>query len=271
MKSLATKKDASVPAKDDTIELLQKALTVVTGGVLLREADGTVLFNSLRFEARQLIDELGEDIDGLERELPGDQRIALRRRALADGSSVVWTESVTELRRAEEELFRLYHTDELTGLDNWRSIERTGENALRLFKRYGRPMSVLRIDIVGPTDFDERENREQIIKHVGQVVGHALRLVDHVARLRSGHFVAMMPETDPDGALNAAKRLFERVSRSSVQQLGVKTDVEIAIGISTPDADTESFARLVEAAARNMRSLSEEEAPKLALVNPPAL
>ena len=241
-------KDPFLSEQDETIALLQKVLTAVTGGALLRDSTGDVLHNSLRFEARKLVDEAGDDVEGMELELPGDQRIAMRRRVLGDGSTVVWAETITELHRAEEELFRVYYTDELTGLDNRKGIERAGQNALELYQRYKRPMSILRIDIVEPADFDERPNRDQLVKHVGRVVGHALRLVDQVARLRGGAFLALMPETDAKGAAIAAKRLVERVARSSVQQDGQTTTLQVAAGVATASDDVESFDALIDAA-----------------------
>ena len=262
------KKERAVSERDETLDVMCKALTAVTGGAMLRDASGEIIHNSLRFELRKIVEALGDDVDGLEHEMPGDQRIALRRRDFANGCSLIWSETVTELRRAEEALFRLYYTDELTGLDNWKGISRIGDGALGLFHRYKRPLSVLRIDIIGPEDFEARANRNQIVKHVGQVVGHALRLVDSVARLRAGQFVALMPESDAEGAEAVAQRLIERVARSSVQQMGVPTGVAIAVGIATPDETTESFEALVEDATRDLAH--RQAGPELALVSAPS-
>ncbi len=267
MAQFAQKKDHTVSEPDNTLTLMHRALTAATGGAMLRDASGEVLHNSLRFEIRKIIDEFGDDLDGMEREMPGDKRIALRRQVFANGCSLIWCETVTELRRAEEELFRVYYTDELTGLDNWKGISRTGEGALGLYHRYKRPLSVLRIDITGPVNFEERDNRDQIIKHVGDVIDHALRLVDSTARLSTGRFVALMPETDLEGAEVAAQRLIERIARSKVQDMGVPIDVAIAVGIATPGETTETFEELVEEAARDMRR--RQSGPELTLVSAP--
>jgi diguanylate cyclase (GGDEF)-like protein len=72
---------------------------------------------------KQVIDDLVNGLrpdrfDQFQTSLDGDQTIAVSRRMMADGGSVVILEDVTERKRAQERIIHLAKFDELTGLAN---------------------------------------------------------------------------------------------------------------------------------------------------------
>lgn len=228
--------------------LLKQALTEVTGGILIVDKSGETVMNSLRFEARKLYEEAGDKVDGMETHLASGDHILMRRRSLGDGTTLVFAEKVTELRQTEEELWRLVHTDPLTGLENMVSLRHHLNDALAVSGRYGRPFTVMRMVISEPADFMSSEFKDRIIIHVGKVVRHGLRVVDHLAHLGDGHFLAYLPETCEDSAKIVSERLSERLARSSMQQDGRSIEVAATCGIApATDDDTDADAVIARA------------------------
>lgn len=218
---------------DDTakVQILERALQLASDGVRIEGSDGAVLFDSLRFEARQAVADTSISEDGLDLSLPGDHYIHLKEYALDGGGRIVVARDVSEIQKAQDELERLSLMDALTGSCNWPAAEKRGGEAVETYRRYQRPFTIMRFDVVNLYSLENREHREAVIKHVNRVASHALRVVDMLARIEDGRFIAIMPETDLPQARLAGERICERVSKSGLQHAGSTIEAAVCAGV----------------------------------------
>lgn len=141
---------------------------------------------------------------------------------------------VNALKNSEAALRRLSITDPLTGAFNRRHFMETAERELERSRRYGRPMSILLLDI----DFFKKINDvhghlsgdEALRRFVRTCLGQ-LRVCDVLGRLGGEEFAVLAPETDAEGAMQAAERL-----RAAVEQMTVDSDkggfrLTVSIGV----------------------------------------
>jgi two-component system cell cycle response regulator len=143
-------------------------------------------------------------------------------------------------------------TDGLTGLYNHRFIFERLEEEIAKVSRYGRPLSVIMLDIdnfkrVNDT-FGHRVG-DEVIQSVAHAIIANTRKSDVVGRYGGEEFLILLPETD----LSAAKVVAEKI-RSTVAQLRFETK-ELAITISAGVAQAqkdESYEALVNKADTNL-------------------
>ncbi len=123
------------------------------------------------------------------------------------------------LKSTVEEEKELARTDPLTGLMNARAFREMAEAEIIRTRRYHHPFSVAYMDI---DDF------KTVNDHFGHSIGDALlrlvaktmksnsRAVDVICRLGGDEFIILFPETGPEPALLACRKLHERL-RDAVQ------------------------------------------------------
>jgi len=124
------------------------------------------------------------------------------------------------LRRVQvfREMERIATTDSLTGLRNFRYFRRRLEEEVDRAERYGVTFSVVLVDIDGLGRFNEEHGfvaGDLLIREVGEILRSNTRRVDVVARYGGGRFALLLPETDRNGALAAAKKLVSKVGEAT--------------------------------------------------------
>ncbi|EKP94078.1 diguanylate cyclase (GGDEF) domain-containing protein [Thermaerobacter subterraneus DSM 13965] len=129
--------------------------------------------------------------------------------AIADEVAVA-LERAWLMERVEQQAI----TDPLTGLYN-RSclVQRLREEGERA-ARYGRPLSLLFIDLDDLKLVNDRfghEAGDQVLVWVARVLKEACRSVDYAARYGGDEFVVVLPETGPEGARAVAARIQQRL------------------------------------------------------------
>ena len=157
-----------------------------------------------------------------------------------------------ENARLYETLQRLAVTDPLTKLFRRNYFEEQLETELGRCRRYGRPLSVMMLDI------DHFKNVNDTYGHAaGDVVLQGLagllrrygRKDDVIARYGGEEFVAYLVETDLDGARLAAERVR---SAAEVQDFAIPDGrtirVTISVGTAGFPADADDVAQLVQRA-----------------------
>ncbi len=227
------------------VQSLERALQIASDGVRIESADGTIVFDSLRFEARNLLAHEHVTSNGLEKALPSGQVIIVAQYEMDGGGRLTVVRDVTETRKVEDDLTRLSHMDPLTSSSNWSHAELRGTEAVEMARRYKRPFSILRFDILDLLAQERRENRDAVIKFVSEIARHSLRVVDTLARIQDGRFIAVLPETVLDQAMPAARRICDRLGRSGLQHAGQMIDVQICVSAVEYDNHKQDFAALV--------------------------
>ena len=127
-------------------------------------------------------------------------------------------------------------TDALTGLANRRHLEEYLAEQFRISSRYGTPLSLIIFDI----DFFKRVNDEhghpvgdQVLREVAVVLQRTMREADLCARFGGEEFVAVLPATSIEGALDSAERVRVAVEKQAMLTAGGKLSVTISGGVSS--------------------------------------
>jgi len=122
-------------------------------------------------------------------------------------------------RRVEQRLAHLAHHDALTDLPNRTLLHDRLEQAVRGARRDGTSLALLLIDLddfKAVNDTLGHHRGDLVLQHVASRVRTALRDTDTVARLGGDEFAVLLPATDSEGALLAARKVREEVERTSV-------------------------------------------------------
>ncbi|QNM97773.1 sensor domain-containing diguanylate cyclase [Chitinimonas koreensis] len=173
---------------------------------------------------------LASSLDHLLRALRGEQsKLAqlnasleeqvLERTQLLDSANQHLFGALEERQRLVNKLEELASTDSLTGLYNRRAFHERAEIELRRVERQPGPLSALIFDI----DHFKRVNDgyghdigDEAIRLLARTVSQQLRDVDILARFGGEEFVALLPNTTLDAALEIAERLRIDVAAISI-------------------------------------------------------
>lgn len=156
-----------------------------------------------------------------------------------------------ELQEANQMLERLARQDALTGLNNRRAAD---ERLLEEFQRWGRSgatYALLLMDI----DFFKRVNDtyghkegDRVLQHVAELLRRQVRSTDFLARFGGEEFLALLPDTDREGAQVMAEKLRAQVEASPLEPVGrVTLSIGLAL-IKVGDTDPEAALRRADAA-----------------------
>lgn len=138
----------------------------------------------------------------------------------------------------EQQLLELSSHDGLTGLYNHAHMRERLDQELARAKRYGRPLSILMLDIdhfkAVNDNYGHQAGDEVLRKLACQLQGTA-RTQDIAARYGGEEFMLILPEIDEAGASSVAERLRGEVA--SMKPLAEDRDfmVTISIGVVTYD------------------------------------
>ncbi|HTW82503.1 MAG TPA: sensor domain-containing diguanylate cyclase [Candidatus Sulfotelmatobacter sp.] len=142
----------------------------------------------------------------------------LARLLVIVSSTAVLSAYLRQMHVLFAKLSDLSMVDGLTGLPNRRFFEERLDAAIRSAHRTHRPLALLLADVDGFKQFNDTYGHlagDEALKAVASAMRAAtLRPGDVVARWGGEEFVAVLPETDRDGACMVAERL-----RSSVESL----------------------------------------------------
>ncbi len=163
--------------------------------------------------------------------LDGERTIALSRRMMADGGSVVILEDVTERKAAQERIARLARYDELTGLPNRTHFRERINEMLEHVRLRGNQIALHLIDIDRFKSVNDTLGHpigDKLLKEVSRRLGSVVRTGDMIARFGGDEFVIL--QSTPSRRQDSG-----RLARRLVKALSVPFDVEghrIDIGAS---------------------------------------
>jgi len=135
----------------------------------------------------------------------------------------------------EESLRRMATTDPLTGAANRRRFLDAADAEAHRFRRYGRPYSLLMLDIdhfKGVNDTYGHAAGDQVLIETARRCGGALRMGDLFGRLGGEEFAALLPETGAEEARILAERLRRSVAEVEVPAPNGAIRVTVSIGVA---------------------------------------
>jgi len=139
-----------------------------------------------------------------------------------------------ERLQAEEALQHQALHDALTNLPNRSLLQNRLYQALREAQSAGSSVALLLMDLDRFKEVNDTLGHhcgDMLLQHVGAHVSGALRTTDTVARLGGDEFAVLLPETDAQGAIAAARKILQALATPMLLD-GRQFDVRSSIGIA---------------------------------------
>ncbi|MDO8836310.1 MAG: GGDEF domain-containing protein [Vicinamibacterales bacterium] len=162
-----------------------------------------------------------------------------------------------QLQRAEA----MSVTDELTGLYNSRYLKEGLHRESKRAMRYGRPVSVLFIDLDGFKGVNDTHGHlagSRTLVEAGGLIHAGARESDIVARYGGDEFVMVLPDTGSEGAMVVARRIRDRIAgHKFLAADGINWRLTASLGVATLPDVAQSSEALLDAADRAMYHVKE--------------
>jgi two-component system cell cycle response regulator len=175
----------------------------------------------------------------------GDPVTPVELRAVVEGALAVKRCS-DALDAASREHERQALTDPLTGLGNRRLGERELEQLVALATRHSHALAVIEVDVDGfkqVNDAHGHDAGDHVLREVAERLADTLRGGDMIARWGGEEFVAMLPDTGPEGARRGAERLRAAIADAPFQ-IG-RSPIELTVSVGWADWRGEDASELM--------------------------
>lgn len=160
----------------------------------------------------------------------------------------VFNHMVAQLRQGREELDAINKTlsdnnrklealsvtDGLTGLYNHNHMVETLANETARARRHNHPFSVLMIDIDHFKKYNDSYGHlagDALLTQIASIFAKSIRTVEYAARYGGEEFLIMLPEGDPEGAMEAAERIRNRVMAETYDG-NAQGGITVSIGVA---------------------------------------
>lgn len=158
------------------------------------------------------------------------------------------------LSEANSRLETLATTDPLTGLLNHRAFIAALNQEIKRSERYSRSCTLLFLDLdhfKALNDGYGHPAGDAVLQEFSTLVQTLLRGMDTLGRWGGEEFVALLPETDREGGLEAGERIRAAIA-ANLFAVGGGTRLTCSVGVATYPFDSEEREGLVTAADRAM-------------------
>jgi diguanylate cyclase (GGDEF)-like protein len=196
------------------------------------------------------IAQLGQSIDAMTQSLLGKERELQEANASLEATVAQRTAALTQ---ANAELLSLATHDSLTGVYNRRRFDEKLTEYTLLFRRTGRPFSLLLID----ADHFKRINDthghavgDEVLQQLAQLIQSSLRTTDFVARYGGEEFAVLLPEiAQPDTPEVVAEKIRAAVAEAEFPVVG---NVTVSIGVGLADPADNNHSALIKRADQQL-------------------
>ena len=140
-----------------------------------------------------------------------------------------------QLRLANSLLSKMAHTDSLTGLPNRRSLFQVLARELDRIARYGGSAALVMIDVDDLKSVNDSHGHlfgDEVLAHVAIILQNHARTSDFVARYGGDEFVILLPNTSPEEAAVAVRRMRDAVLNGSDSEKDGALPITISAGIA---------------------------------------
>jgi diguanylate cyclase (GGDEF)-like protein len=154
-----------------------------------------------------------------------------------------------ELAIARDRAENLARIDALTGLCNRRAFYEQGETLLRQARRYGKPLSLIMLDLdhfKSVNDSLGHAAGDATLQAVAQAIQETPRETDVAGRLGGEEFALLLPETSLADASRLAERLRARIAdKLRVSHDSTEIRITASFGVAEFDTTTETLDVLI--------------------------
>jgi len=177
--------------------------------------------------------------------------LQVRCRVLPDGGRLLTYSNVSELVHEVEAIELAASLDGLTGLNNRRHFMALAGIEWSRFKRYGRSLAMLMIDIdlfKSVNDTYGHDVGDRVIKMLADLLNNNKRLSDIAGRLGGEEFALILPEATIGSAATVADRLRRIVVDSAITAEKQRVSITISIGVSGCENGARTLDELIKQA-----------------------
>jgi len=164
-------------------------------------------------------------------------------------------QDVTELRRSQEEMWRLAHHDPLTGLPNRSLFLERLDQALAHARRQGERLGLLYMDLDGFKSVNDtygHQAGDTVLQEVGRRLQNAVRTSDTVARLAGDEFAVLLAHLSVEDDLERVMGEIENAVARPVMWQGQELRVGVSIGSAVFPDQADVAESLIGAADQAM-------------------
>jgi diguanylate cyclase (GGDEF)-like protein len=166
-----------------------------------------------------------------------------------------------DIRYAMNKTRLLSETDHLTGLYNMRGFAIVADRLFAQSMRYKRPASLLMIDVDNLKQINDVHGHEagnRLLLLVAKCIEAEMRHTDVLARYGGDEFVALLPETPVDGALDVAERIRQAVESAPLDIGGKRLATTVSVGLAGFTQDGSSIDTVLARADRALYLAKEQ-------------
>jgi diguanylate cyclase (GGDEF)-like protein len=142
---------------------------------------------------------------------------------------------VVKVNLAEEKLFTLSITDELTGIYNRRYFIDLARHEQAKAQRYGDVFTVALLDLDDFKNINDTYGHQigdQVLIQVAKICKENIRLPDICARYGGDEFVFLFAATGKEKTRMCLERISEDISNNPIQHDGCKIKIHVSIGLT---------------------------------------
>ncbi len=157
-----------------------------------------------------------------------------------------------------QEMSRLVDRDSLTDLYNHRAIQGQLNSLLSRAQRSEAPLAVIMMDLNNFKFFNDtygHSEGDRVLRIVARCLVEVCRMGDVVGRFGGDEFIALLVDTDEEGALQSCRRIAARIEEEGYQQPGEKRRIPITLsfGLASYAQDGNSALELLSAADASLQ------------------
>ncbi len=146
---------------------------------------------------------------------------------------------------------RMASLDALTSVANLRGVQQFASAAIRRAHARHEPLTVLAIDIdefKRINDSFGHPTGDRVLREIARACADTLREGDQLGRIGGEEFLAILPGTTHDHAVDVAERLRRRVETLEVAALPAQTRMTVSIGVAQMLPGDRALADLIQRA-----------------------
>jgi diguanylate cyclase (GGDEF)-like protein len=177
--------------------------------------------------------------------------IRVNVKTLPDGGRMLVYANVTDLVEQAERLRELATIDGMTGLFNRRHFLSLAEIEWNRHRRYGRPLSLLMLDIDRFKSINDRfghDAGDHVITNIAEMCRLEKRQSDVIARFGGEEFLLLLPETQLPQARQVAERLRRTVQNRDLSTTSKIIKATVSIGVAEAISSMDTIFDLIKAA-----------------------
>ena len=173
---------------------------------------------------------------------------------------LVFEDMTDEIRRtnlalaaANEEVKRLAITDPLTGCYNRRFYDEIGRRELERHRRYGKPLSVMFVDLNRFKHLNDRfghDTGDQVLRTLGALLQRQVRQSDYVIRWGGDEFLLLLTCTAEEAAVKTEelKAAFAHERDAS----NLPADIGLSVGVAAVEENADTLSHAIRVADAEM-------------------